>query len=69
MDTQLYSHTSKSPIEKRSVIIMGHRTSVSQEKALWAELKRIAKERDIGIMAQTPQADRPVAHHLRGTSK
>ncbi len=49
MDTQLYSHTSKSLIEKRSVIIMGHRTSVSQEKAFWGELKRIAKERDMTL--------------------
>ncbi len=49
MDTQLYSHTSKSLIEKRSVIILGHRTSVSQEKAFWLALKDIAKRRDMTL--------------------
>ena len=49
MDTQLYSHTSKSLIEKHSVIIAKHRTSVSVEQAYWIILKGIAKARDITL--------------------
>ena len=50
MDSQAYSPTtSKSPIVKRSVVIMGHRTSVSQEDAFWIALKDIAKERNMTL--------------------
>ncbi len=50
MDSQSYSpSTSKSPIIKRSIVIMGHRTSVSQEDAFWIELKRIAAARDMTL--------------------
>jgi len=39
----------KSAIVKRSVIIAGHKTSVSVEDAFWKELKAIAGERDMNI--------------------
>ena len=32
----------KSPIVKRSIIISGHKTSVSLEDAFWSDLKNIA---------------------------
>ncbi|MGE3149604.1 MAG: ribbon-helix-helix domain-containing protein [Pseudorhodoplanes sp.] len=35
----------KSPVVKRSVVIAGHKTSVSLEDAFWKSLKRIANER------------------------
>jgi predicted DNA-binding ribbon-helix-helix protein len=35
----------KSPIVKRSVIINGHKTSVSLEDAFWKGVKEIARER------------------------
>jgi predicted DNA-binding ribbon-helix-helix protein len=35
-----------SNIAKRSVVIGGHKTSVSLEDAFWAELKAIAHQRD-----------------------
>jgi len=39
----------KSAIVKRSVIIAGHKTSVSVEDAFWKELKAIALERDMNM--------------------
>src|SRR4029077_1403918 len=36
-----------SPINKRSIEIDGHRTSVSLEDAFWAELKKIAAIRNV----------------------
>jgi len=35
-----------SPVVKRSVVIAGHKTSVSLEDAFWKALKEIARERD-----------------------
>lgn len=39
----------KSTIVKRSVIIAGHKTSVSVEDAFWKGLKAIAGERDTNL--------------------
>lgn len=39
----------KSTVVKRSVVISGHRTSVSLEDAFWNELKAIARKRDLKI--------------------
>ncbi len=36
----------KSPVVKRSIVITGHKTSVSLEDAFWKGLKEIAGERD-----------------------
>lgn len=36
-------------IPKRSVIVAGHRTSVSLEEPFWARLKEIARQRDLSI--------------------
>jgi predicted DNA-binding ribbon-helix-helix protein len=35
----------KSPIVKRSIMVGGHKTSVSLEGAFWAGMKEIAAER------------------------
>lgn len=35
----------KSPVVKRSIVIAGHKTSVSLEDAFWTSLKQIATER------------------------
>jgi predicted DNA-binding ribbon-helix-helix protein len=37
----------KSPIVKRSIVIAGHRTSVSLEDAFWRGLKEIARARGL----------------------
>ncbi len=39
----------KSLIAKRSIIIDGHKTSVSLEDAFWATLKEIANERGVTL--------------------
>jgi predicted DNA-binding ribbon-helix-helix protein len=39
----------KSPIIKRSVVLNGHKTSVSLEQPFWVELKSIATERKVGL--------------------
>jgi predicted DNA-binding ribbon-helix-helix protein len=39
----------KSPIIKRSVILNGHKTSVSLEQPFWVELKAIAVERKVSL--------------------
>ncbi len=39
----------KSPVVKRSIVIAGHKTSVSLEDAFWKSLKEIAGGRDITL--------------------
>ncbi|HTZ02129.1 MAG TPA: ribbon-helix-helix domain-containing protein [Xanthobacteraceae bacterium] len=39
----------KSPVVKRSIVIAGHKTSVSLEDAFWKSLKDIAGERQITL--------------------
>jgi predicted DNA-binding ribbon-helix-helix protein len=39
----------KSPVVKRSIVIAGHKTSVSLEDAFWAGLKEIAHGRDMTL--------------------
>ena len=39
----------KSPVVKRSIVIAGHKTSVSLEDAFWTCLKEIAGSRDITL--------------------
>ena len=39
----------KSPVIKRSIVIAGHKTSVSLEDAFWKSLKEIADSRDLTL--------------------
>ncbi len=39
----------KSPVVKRSIVIAGHKTSVSLEDAFWQALKEIAGSRDMNL--------------------
>ena len=39
----------KSPVIKRSIVIAGHKTSVSLEDAFWKGLKDIADDRDVTL--------------------
>jgi predicted DNA-binding ribbon-helix-helix protein len=39
----------KSPVVKRSIVIAGHKTSVSLEDAFWTGLKEIAGTRDMTL--------------------
>jgi predicted DNA-binding ribbon-helix-helix protein len=52
----------KSPVVKRSIVIAGHKTSVSLEDAFWQGLKDIASAREMTLsdLAATIDSDR---HH------
>ncbi len=39
----------KSGIVKRSIVINGHKTSISLEDAFWSEVKAIAAERNLSL--------------------
>jgi len=39
----------KSSIVKRSIVVAGHKTSVSLEEPFWAALKQIADGRDVTL--------------------
>ena len=39
----------KSPVVKRSIVIAGHKTSVSLEDAFWKGLKEIATSREVTL--------------------
>ena len=45
-------------IGKRSLVIDGHRTSVSLEDAFWRRLRAIAKERGVSINRLVAEIDR-----------
>ena len=47
----------KSPVVKRSIVIAGHKTSVSLEDAFWASLKEIASHRDITLSDMVASID------------
>jgi predicted DNA-binding ribbon-helix-helix protein len=50
----------KSPVVKRSIVIAGHKTSVSLEDAFWKGLKEIAASRDLTLsdLVSTIDSDR-----------
>jgi len=50
----------KSPVVKRSIVITGHKTSVSLEDAFWSGLKDIAAARNLTLseLVATIDADR-----------
>lgn len=47
----------KSLVIKRSIVIGGHKTSVSLEDAFWSELKDIAGRRDMTISTMVGEID------------
>ena len=40
----------KSPVSKRSIVVSGHKTSVSLEDQFWNSLKEIARERNMTLV-------------------
>src|SRR5258708_6702238 len=47
----------KSPVVKRSIVIAGHKTSVSLEDAFWKGLKEIAMGRDLTLSEMVAAID------------
>jgi predicted DNA-binding ribbon-helix-helix protein len=52
----------KSPVVKRSIVIAGHKTSVSLEDAFWKGLKEIATGRDLTLSGLVAAIDSVRAH-------
>jgi predicted DNA-binding ribbon-helix-helix protein len=52
----------KSPVVKRSIVIAGHKTSVSLEDAFWTGLKEIAAERHITLSDMVAVIDQDRRH-------
>jgi len=50
----------KSPVIKRSIVIAGHKTSVSLEDAFWKGLKDIAGTRDMTLSELVAAIDDPL---------
>ena len=48
---------SGSELRKRSVLVAGHKTSVSLEAAFWDELRAIAAARDLSLNALIAEID------------
>lgn len=47
----------KSPVVKRSIVIAGHKTSVSLEDAFWTGLKEIAQGKDMTLSDMVASID------------
>jgi predicted DNA-binding ribbon-helix-helix protein len=52
----------KSPVVKRSIVIAGHKTSVSLEDAFWTGLKDIAGTRDMTLSDMVASIDTDRRH-------
>ena len=52
----------ESPVVKRSIVIGGHKTSVSLEDAFWKGLKEIASNRDATLSEMVSAIDTGRAH-------
>ncbi|MDR6659021.1 putative DNA-binding ribbon-helix-helix protein [Tardiphaga robiniae] len=48
----------KSPVAKRSIVVGGHKTSVSLEEAFWSGIKEIADVRSIPMTDLVSEIDR-----------
>ena len=47
----------KSPVAKRSIIVGGHKTSVSLEEAFWNSMKKISGQRDMTLSELVGEID------------
>jgi predicted DNA-binding ribbon-helix-helix protein len=52
----------KSPVLKRSIVVAGHKTSVSLEDAFWSELKDIASRRRTTLSGLVAAIDKERQH-------
>jgi predicted DNA-binding ribbon-helix-helix protein len=58
----------KSPVVKRSIVIAGHKTSVSVEDAFWKGLKEIARARDLTLSEMVAMIKSGHAHNNLSSS-
>jgi predicted DNA-binding ribbon-helix-helix protein len=57
-------HTS--PVIKRSIVLAGHKTSVSLEDPFWAEIKRIALEQETTLSTLVNEVDEARLRNKQG---
>jgi predicted DNA-binding ribbon-helix-helix protein len=48
----------KSPVVKRSIVVAGHKTSVSLEEEFWTSMKEISSARDITLSDLVSEIDK-----------
>ena len=48
----------KSPVVKRSIVVAGHKTSVSLEEAFWTSMKEISASRDMTLSDLVSEIDK-----------
>jgi predicted DNA-binding ribbon-helix-helix protein len=48
----------KSPVVKRSIVVAGHKTSVSLEEAFWSSMKEISSLRDMTLSDLVSEIDK-----------
>ncbi|MEH2474236.1 putative DNA-binding ribbon-helix-helix protein [Nitrobacteraceae bacterium AZCC 2161] len=48
----------KSPIVKRSIVVAGHKTSVSLEEAFWIGMKEVSTERNMTLSELVAEIDK-----------
>jgi predicted DNA-binding ribbon-helix-helix protein len=61
MNVALARLAADTPERKRSVVLAGHRTSVSVEPLFWNELRRVAVGRDQSLNSLVTEIDRDAA--------
>jgi len=47
----------KSPVVKRSIVVGGHKTSISLEEAFWGSMKEISAERSVTLSKLVGEID------------
>ena len=57
-ETEGPDETAKEGVVKRSVLIAGHRTSLSLEAAFWEELQSLAKARGLSLNKLVAEVDK-----------
>ncbi|QOZ69128.1 ribbon-helix-helix domain-containing protein [Bradyrhizobium arachidis] len=52
----------KSHVAKRSIIVGGHKTSISLEEAFWTAVKEISRQRDMSLSDLASEIERNLQH-------
>ena len=58
-------HSTAHALKKHSILIAGHRTSLSLEIAFWDQLKAIANRRHVSLNKLIEEIDQARIHHAK----
>jgi predicted DNA-binding ribbon-helix-helix protein len=59
------NHSTAHALKKHSILIAGHRTSLSLETAFWDQLKAIADRRHVSLNKLIEEIDQVRTHHAK----